>query len=220
MKARPILMSGGMVRATLDGRKTQTRRVVKEQERLRQGRTHLGRPSVEYLNEWGSWQPWVPNAKTMRCPYGLPGDLLYVREAWGTGCRPCPREGWRDGIEYRADEAYLDEHDDLPLNSDVSPPVDFEWESLQSGWRPSIHMPRWASRLTLEITGIRVERVQEISGEDEEAEGVPDGVFFDCLWDTLNAKRGFGWAVNPWVWVVAFRPIARNVDAVIGSMAA
>jgi hypothetical protein len=122
------------------------------------------------------------------CPYGRPGDRLWVRETWS---QLYPYESRR--VAYRADRETV-----------VAPGV-LPW------WRPSIHMPRWASRLTLEITKVRVERLKEITVKDIAAEGIQEGVGvfayedFRKLWDSLNAKRGFGWDANPWVWVVEFR---------------
>jgi hypothetical protein len=101
-----------------------------------------------------------------------------VRETWGVGTRPCPHEGWRDGIEYRADEHCTPEGDLFPLHS-VVPPDGVELDDYNNGkWKPSIHMPRWASRITLEVTGVRVERVKSLSDDDAIAEGatVREGV--------------------------------------------
>lgn len=162
-KARPIIFSGEMVRALLDGRKTMTRRVVKKQH----------------------------------CPYGQPGDLLWVRETWR-------QAQWKDGILYRADKARslgMDEYSD------------------RHKWKPSIFMPRKASRLTLEITDIRMERVQDITTDDAIAEGIKElqggaKVEFHNLWDSINAKRGYGWKANPRVWVVVFQVHRGNVDEI------
>lgn len=231
MRERPILFSSAMVRAILDGTKTQTRRVVKP-------RGDYPRYDGE-MHPDGSGETWIDWGP---CPYGAPGDLLWVREAWGVGCRPDPYDGcWVDGIEYRADEAYLDEHDMLPLR----PFRDgFPTElSERSGWRPSIHMPRWASRISLEVTSVRVERVQDISEEDAIAEGLArvtkDGSLFKYgiadrdglpgnddygwswkeweadprqayrkLWDQINGRKpGCAWSDNPWVWVVSFKRV-------------
>ncbi len=193
MKERPILFSGDMVRAILDGRKTQTRRTVNP-----------------------SWRGAI--VKSYCCPYGVPGDRLWVQEDWGVGCRPCPINGWVDGIEYRADEAYcIDEHDDLPLNP-VKTPDGVDLEDFNSdGWSDAKTMPRWASRITLEITGVRVERVQDISEEDASTEGVewknmcdwPHSKAFKTLWDSI-AKPGVKWEDNPWVWVIEFRRVENE----------
>lgn len=184
MKERPILFSGEMVRAILEGRKTMTRRVIKPQ------------PAGE----------WAAPGKTA-CPYGQPGDRLWVRETWRkTNWTDEPNRGeWR--VFWRATE---------------------KEDSRNNGlWRPSIHMPRWASRILLEVVSVRVERVQDISEEDARAEGVewqnerPCWVnyldredwsptardSFRTLWDSINAKRGYGWDANPWVWVVEFKKI-------------
>jgi hypothetical protein len=99
------------------------------------------------------------------------GDLLYVRESWGVGTRPCPFKGCIDGFEYRADQEFLDEHDALPLYQ-IEPPEGFEMEDWRDGWRPSIHMPRWLSRLTLEVIRVRFDRLQAISHADALAEGI------------------------------------------------
>lgn len=199
MKEHPILFSGPMVRAILEDRKTQTRRVESP------------RNSYE------------------------PGDRLWVRETWGVGCRPDPRYGWRDGVEYRADEAYCDDVELLPLYS-PSTPDDFDYEDMPRGWRPSIHMPRWASRITLEVTGVRVERLQDICGYDARSEGIDvprcdcevcsrspatictadQGVYieeFRDLWNAINGKRpGCSWDDNPRVRVVEFRRLEWPED--------
>lgn len=182
MKERPILFSGETVRAILEGRKTQTRRACK---------FRLGQDEVMTELRDGSLK------RTEECsPYGKPGDRLWVRETWAKQefhTQPLK-------IRYRAD------HDDEA--------------GLPWSWKPSIHMPRWASRINLEITGIRVERVQDISEEDAEAEGVHGCDWghgmdyggkpcyckpFEALWDSINAKRGYSWDSNPWVWVVEFK---------------
>ena len=129
------------------------------------------------------------------CPYGQVGDRLWVRE---TFC-----EHTTGGVIYRADEK--------PLEGIYS----------YHTWRPSIHMPRWASRITLEITEVRVERVQEITEEDAKTEGVNeislidrDGYYssFADLWDSINAKRGYGWDTNPWVWVISFDKVKDGLS--------
>jgi len=149
-------------------------------------------------------------AREIHCPYGAPGDQLWVRETWQINHidydrGPAPKSRPLDAeLLYRADGEFRDQ---------------FEIDEGGSGWRPSIFMPRWASRISLEITGVRVERVQDISDADAKAEGVPEGAFdtgltyvpsyvesFMNLWDAINAARA-PWDSNPWVWVVEFRRI-------------
>jgi hypothetical protein len=182
-----------MVRAILEGRKTQTRRVVKPQWR---------RQTVRISKEFdGAICPivWLDKPVQKGCktghvfvpsPYGQPGDRLWVRETFATGY---------GAVFYKAD-------DDLATCGMVVP------------WKPSIFMPRELSRITLEIAGVRVERVQDISEKDARAEGCEPmhrddlGQTFrtyrrgyQSLWDSINAKRGYGWDANPWVWVIEFR---------------
>lgn len=182
MKEHPILFTTEMVRAIIEGRKTQTRRVVKPQP------IH-----IEWFTHQNGWCAKVAeNRYEMKeCPYGVPGDRLWVRETW---C-PC-----RVFTIYRADCI-----DDKPSeNTD-------EWnEPRGDKWRPSIHMPRTESRILLEVTNVRVERVQEISEADIIAEGCPKAYllgrnWYQPLWDTINAKRGYPWKSNPWAWVVLFK---------------
>lgn len=206
MKERPVLFSGPMVRAILEGRKTQTRRVMKPQP--------VG--ETPFFDRWarGDWD-------SRPFPYGRPGDHLWVRETWASvyDCPelPCCEDGsgkHRRTI-YRATEPH--EIDNFACSFSCS-----HDEPGCASWRPSIHMPRWASRLTLEVTGVRVERLQDISEEDARAEGLAlEGLIlpghaagcFSRLWDSINAKRA-SWASNPWVWVVSFRRVeAREVAA-------
>lgn len=186
---RPIIFSGPMVRAILEGRKTQTRRVAKL----------LLPGDADYIN-CASHDEWLERRRK-QCPYGAPGDRLWVRETWSDSSGS---NGTKLAL-YRAT---------YPGPSGIY-------------WRPSIHMPRWASRITLELTGVRLERVQEISEADAMSEGVeanywadfgPDGEIrkgeswkyragFHETWDVINLKRGYGWDVNPWVWVLEFRRV-------------
>ena len=211
MEEHPILFSGLMVNAIFAETKTVTRRIIRLPE---------GMDSIRAgVNCWIAFRGIVQ--EYVRCPYGVPGDRLWVRETWGVGSRPDPREGAKDGIEYRADEAGLDEHEDLPLRS---APADVDLSNMRSGWRPSIHMPRWASRLSLRITSVRVERLQDITPHDVLAEGfghelatrmAEDGEAVEAInaelldafaagWDRINGKRA-AWATNPWCWVVDFK---------------
>lgn len=233
MKARPIPFSGPMVRALMDGRKTQVRRIVKSNERLDTfdlfgiGETSAAGKNRGFCatfrapaSRWiGPDKPWHT---LVRCPYGKPGDVLWVREnGWERPVRT-PRM-MRDGADTWLPYEYDDDG--------------YSREQLKAwGWkrRPSIHMPRWASRITLEIGSIRVERLQGISEEDARAEGIElvrteggtrwwrnyldDGrgnlMFpsesFRTLWESIN---GIGsWVADPWVWVVEFRPHLMNID--------
>jgi hypothetical protein len=187
MKERPILFSGPMVRAILEGRKTQTRRVIKPVQPRADGRWPAGRNPID------------------DCPYGASGDRLWVRETWGH----CD-----GGTCYRASEA------DSVLPDD-------------GRWRPSIHMPRWASRIALEVTDVRVEPLNSVSEEDAKSEGVTipsydrdlkpvevDGfvsgaarIAFKELWANINGLDS--WDANPWVWVISFKRV--EVDAKRGA---
>jgi hypothetical protein len=216
MKERPILFSGAMVRAILDGTKTQTRRVIKNAPPNARC-AHWARPQGDRWRGWAGalfFEGVTPESRglaSIRCPYGAPGDRLWVRETW------C--------------DSYIDPVDDRRIIGDVNEDgyvftayrADgwLEAPSDDGRWCPSIHMPRHRSRITLEITDVRVERVQDISRADEIAEGVapfredapdelPEGIkfrAFSALWDSINDARGFGWAENPWVWVVSFRRV-------------
>lgn len=213
MKARPILFSAPMVRALLEGRKTQTRRIIDRQPpedhaRLiveaihptvmdRHGEEHPGPETFGVTTVDGEW--------CFRCRYGKPGDLLYVRETWA------PRSNGRLLIErmqrpfYRATDG----------EGDMKKPNGWNW-------RPSMHMPRWASRLTLRITDVRVQRLQDITQEEAVAEGMPasTGPFlhhviadFHKLWNSINGAGA--WDANPWVWALSFDVIKQNVDTVL-----
>lgn len=224
MKSRPVLFSGAMVRAILAGTKTQTRRLAKWP---RAATLHGRTPAPEYShgdgpdgNEYfhaaygGGDLGEETVALRVACPYGEPGDRLWVRESW----RPVG---------------------DAPL-SECEGPSDImfhatchEDDRLVFKFRPSIHMPRWASRITLEVTGVRVERLCDISEEDAKAEGVtpfehdPEGdcwtarprnemyrSAFEHLWGEINGWDGepgarAPWTTNPWVWVVGFRRVEQ-----------
>ena len=218
---RPIRVSGPMVRALLDGRKTQTRRVLKPQPHFH----NVWRD--EDSGDW--WQSGHGEAgdDLVYLPYAA-GDRLWVREAWQA---------------IRLDDATLlaayranCEGDRFHYTADGSV------EIIQvHKWRSPIHMPRWASRLTLIVTDVRVQRLQEISEEDAKAEGVERtndhkhfpiyrdymalpksgaGALpsaresFGTLWDSINAARGYGWDTNPWVVVVTFSVHRGNIDEV------
>lgn len=198
-KERPILFSAPMVRALLNGTKTQTRRVVKPQPEIAQLLTHSG---------WSAWHD--GSGRPLRNPYGQPGDRLWVREAWQVhhagGDEPIhgPMKEHPGGLVcmgYRATEEER-VRDHQPFAKPYAGP-----------WRPSIHMPRWACRLVLEVTDVRVQRLQAISGADAVAEGVyarlPDNGIaqseFADLWRSINGADS--WTANPWVWAVSFRRV-------------
>lgn len=201
IKERPILFSGPMIRALLAGTKTQTRRVVKPTS---------GPHNIEQvISTPDSLAAFVRH----RCPYGKTGDRMWVREAWKVSAH---QHGYDNGtqesgsidfeegvavVQYRSDGA-LKTFDDLDAADDE------QASRAIAKWRPSIHMPRWASRILLEIVSVRVERLQDISDEDAVAEGMPiDDAWYDYmrLWERLNGASS--WAANPWVWVVEFKRI-------------
>lgn len=216
-KERPILFSAPMIRALLDGRKTQTRRVVRwkywdnstPQTPIEQ--VDQFADIVEGLAENLSGSP-VPFCDS-KCPYGKPGDRLWVRETFAM-----PEdvgEGPDGDMYYRA--------------------TDPGWDDNETGlrWRPSIHMPRWASRITLEVTGVRVQRLQDMTETDAIDEGamtLPNRPTYEAecaaeraagrikpplgdsplkrfatLWEQINGAGS--WAANPWVWVITFRKL-------------
>lgn len=202
MKERPILFSGPMIRALLAGTKTQTRRAVKPRQC----------PDIGCELAAGEIAGEIGKTLYRLSPYGAPGDRLWVRETWA-------RDSEDGALFYRADVGTGNEADDWQHNIDVG----------ASGyrWRPSIHMPRAASRITLEITGVRVERLLDISQKDCIAEGIESvdaGVWRDygfpepcvdgfatprksylSLWEQINGPGS--WYANPWVWVVEFRRV-------------
>lgn len=197
MKERPILFSSPMVRAILEGTKTQTRRVVKPQPVEGVYKGDGTTPTFTWKDRISTFHPIWPEVMAQFSPYGKPGDRLWVRETW------MPR---MDGnIELRHGEAiYKASLGDVEM-------------FRPRRWRPSIFMPRWASRITLELTGVRVERLNSMSGYDALREGVtlpamqngpadPTVEFMD-LWDSINARRGYSWVTNPWVWVLKFRRV-------------
>ena len=214
-RERPILFSAAMIPALREGRKTQTRRVVNFGKHGCDDLQH-----VEYARDgmpiwWGS-----PPDDSIRqsdyydhgmpCPYGKSGDQLWVRETFGFGWNsgagfytaipPTGREDKPEKVYYKADNQ-------------------FDESKGKHCWRPSIYMPRWASRINLEITGVRVQRLQDISDGDIRAEGMAltdlDGrsiprkkwrCVFSRTWDEINGKRlGCDWESNPWVWAITFK---------------
>lgn len=220
VKERPILYSAPMVKALLSGAKTQTRRVVRApidfvgpggcNGPYRDDPTCWG-----YADEYGDYHTLMPDGESscdnsccIPCPHGRPGERLWVRESWQKSGL-----GWGNDlpvgkIHYRATD-------------------DGEWKPYWGKWKPSIHMPRWASRLVLEITEVRVERIQSISDADILAEGIAEyaaalklqggpRLAWIHLWEAINGKRDggrYGWHRNPWAWALTFRVLDREQDA-------
>ncbi len=209
MKERPILFSAPMVRAILDGRKTQTRRLYKPRQPA----------PYEVMDELDNGKPWPfwfhpetsPEYQPVHSPYGVAGDRLWVRESI----------------------IWKPEHDNFYFAADNHGCGNLVYSRLQKRSCPSIHMPRWASRITLEVTDVRVERLQEITEDDARAEGVksfprdPEGdcwtdgthrTAFQYLWGEINGWDGqpgarAPWFTNPWVWVISFRKLEQQAQA-------
>lgn len=199
MKMRPILFSAPMVRAILDGTKTQTRRVVKPQfepDAEPVEMSAISERGYQISGHSGYWWDDVTanSGVPIRCPYGQPGDRLWLRETF-LGWYNTADSSFSHAAAYRAD-GYELKHGEK--------------------WRPSIHMPRSASRISLEITRVRVERLQAINEVDAIAEGAPwaacglpqEGSHkagYAQLWESINGTGS--WDVNPWVWVVEFKRV-------------
>lgn len=217
-KERPILMNDAMVRAVLDGRKTQTRRVV------------TGHPGHDWINDGfgritskhpkqGRFGLFIrrgigtdfPECDLLPCPHGQPGDRLWVREA-------C--QGWtfeisgENVVRYPADRSFSQIENSI---NGADRWIDlYNYRRKRGAVVPSIHMPRWASRILLEITGVRVERLKDISEANAKAEGAAwvacgspqEGSHkagFAALWESINGAGS--WDVNPWVWVIEFKVV-------------
>lgn len=205
MKERPILFSGAMVRALLAGTKTQTRRVVKPQPPADKQRAAWYEPGV-----MGWAPPEVPSQHwhRVRCPYGRPGDRLWVRETWMPDPPFDGTWGYTAWAGSRIGQiAAVPERFKHPAFCNYR--ASWLHGTYDLRWTPGIHMPRWASRITLEVTGVRVERLQEISEADAAAEGAytdPACPAYDAYRDVWEQINGAGsWAANPWVWVIEFR---------------
>ncbi len=220
VKERPILMNAAMVRATLDGNKTQTRRICKRQPYPNgyhwDGNDILCHndylpPSAMLMDFGGRRFGSISNLEgwESECPHGQPGDHLWVRESFS--------------------DVYGAEGDDERRKQEVMYRANGETDPYVIGgrWTPSIHMPRWASRITLEIVSVRIDRLNDISEADARAEGCsargwmpsysnPDNAgcdesvsaadAFSELWESINGPES--WAANPWVWVIEFKRVA------------
>jgi hypothetical protein len=211
MSERPIIFSGPMVLALRAGAKTQTRRVIKPQ------------PKVEPRHEQLVGEAWATGFVDVRCPYGEPGDRLWVRETW----RPEERASdLVDGIRFAADDAFV------PIENSAAAADRWLATLYTAGpapvrrpegvWRSPIHMPRWASRLTLEVGEVRVERLHAITEADARAEGIVCELHptdlrcgcsfararFEALWSDIHGPAS--WSANPWVWVVGFQRVEAS----------
>ncbi|HAW5564136.1 TPA: hypothetical protein JL066_002917 [Salmonella enterica] len=247
MNERGMIFNGEMVRAILDGRKTQTRRVMKPQpDPCPAPRGGHWWPSnafktmlhveEEMQNNKGGWGGLVGDA----CPFGDVGERIWVRETWATlgnedGCCVDWNDNLCKGDEKTAARIYRASCEQrpgdyglwsIPDNADWKPHT--ENQKFEGAWRPSIHMPRWASRITLEITDVRVERLHNISERDALREGLfqlpasgryclqPGMQYFGMasrsakevyswLWASIYGEES--WAANPWVWVIEFKRV-------------
>lgn len=225
MKARPILFNTEMVQAIIGGRKSQTRKVVKYAEH----------PVVIGYEPNGPHGWWMGKAKseaviqqyistfpfTIKCPFGVVGDQLWVKENWriSDAC-----EGWsmddsqpcRGWIDYKAGGDKEVTAPDFNSVEDLLP-EDWDWDFLPIEYFSAKRMPSWASRILLEITKIRIERLQDISEEDATAEGmVADDdycaeQYYSIYWNKKHGWKENGWNANPWVWVIEFKVVNHAI---------
>lgn len=234
MKERGMIFNGEMVRAILDGRKTQTRRPIQwKQTRF----TEIGE------REDGSRWPWSEDAEHAcdfwhPCPFGTVGDRIWVRETWGVVSHELDEDGriqpWTPDRPAKAinempfGNGYYSGHAIYAADGDFTWGDDDGYEDGRSCWKPSIHMPRWASRITLEVTNVGVQRLQSISPNDAAREGLVklpatgrycinqgDQYFggasqdarevFSWLWESIYGADS--WKANPWVWVIEFKRV-------------
>jgi len=208
-KERPILLNAEMVRAVLDGRKTQTRRIMREQPEVIPKEDEHGKP--------GFWIPFNAGKTMVRnddmhiaCPFGLKGDRLWVRETFRVHSRATDVAT----LVYKASEqqSWTQQTHRVPIEKCHKPAV-------VDKWTPSINMPRWASRITLEITGVRVERLNSMTEQEALAEGcigghdsIPGYMYsatphehFHHVWESIYREES--WQDNPWVWVIEFKRV-------------
>jgi hypothetical protein len=239
MKERGIIFNTEMVRAVLEGRKTLTRRIMKVQPESNQygllriidstNRSNVGRCHWAESNATGTHS----RSKLFSCPFGAVGDRLWVRETWAIVSHAFDDDGLM--IDYVPDRPAKKVHEKPFGNgyysghSIYAADGGFTWGDDdgcvdgRSCWKPSIHMPRWASRITLEITGVRVERLQDISDADAKSEGCwyghgggePDFAVnpsdhFPTLWASIYGEES--WQANPWVWVIEFKRVEATHD--------
>ena len=250
MTERGMIFNAEMVRAILDGRKTQTRRIMKVQPESNQLGLLLITDSTKH-SDIGKYHWAESNAtgnhvrsKLFSCPFGAVGDRIWVRETWAIlgnedGCCIDWEEKLCKADERSAARIYRASCEQRPGNYGLwSIPDDADWKphtkdyQYEGAWRPSIHMPRWASRILLEITDVRVERLNAISEEDARAEGVGIALWFAAIgvpeseWTSLGKQGAMqashinkfatlwesiygaeSWKANPWVWVIEFKRV-------------
>lgn len=241
VKQRPIIFSDQMVRAILDGRKTQTRRVMNPQPPawVETFGSSVFTPHG-HISGRGYWKGVPgdegPAEKHFRSPYGCAWERLWVRETYMV--QPTPGCTFGEAMKGTKLSAFYRDGSRLDLDNgwEASGPglhvwgTNHEYPAERYGiWRPSIHMPRWASRILLDVVSVRVQRLHDITPEDCRAEGIEvprcgceacamtsaicpaDAsaymVDYRLLWDKINANRGHPWRSNPWVWVIEFRRV-------------
>jgi hypothetical protein len=222
---KPIIMFGAMVRAILDGRKTMTRRVMKPQPELRPG-TMKGPTGATIQTAYWHWRDewwWSDPQPSMlaKCPF-QPGTSLWVRETWGIFVESWTDYGWEgEGIVDIPNRGSLPQSNMHSKYHVVYKADGYETDEGER-WKSPIYMPRWASRLTLRVTGVKVERLHRIGELSAKAEGVEPKMVvsvdrcesylsycagFIDVWDSINAKRGYSWESNPFVWAISFEVV-------------
>ncbi|MDZ0181745.1 morphogenetic protein [Klebsiella quasipneumoniae] len=229
MTERGMIFNAEMVRAILAGRKTQTRRIMKVQPESNQlglllitdstRHSDIGRYHWAESNATGNYV----RSKLFACPFGAVGDQIWVRETFQG-----PLFNYEQMDEYLEDSSKFEKPEFCQYAAEGGHRPEYQDadDNLRHGWRPSIHMPRWASRILLEITDVRVERLNAISEEDARAEGIIDGGCLNCgepepcgcanpepdatdafayLWQSIYGQES--WNANPWVWVIEFKRV-------------
>lgn len=224
MRERPIIFNADMVRAVLDGRKTQTRRIIQSPAKNMQASGHkvieyrepgdkwYGEHVFSMRNQSGTWCDYTKEQFLAKCPFGVVGDRLWVRESFY-------EHGHWQGGGYDPEDSYFVSDKQVLFPADgIQRPSERKREDFWRS-RPSIHMPRWASRITLEITGVRVERLNSMTEKDALAEGCLGGhdsipgyhysatphEHFHHVWQSIYGDDS--WQANPWVWVVEFKRV-------------
>lgn len=229
MKCVPMIFNGEMIKALAEGRKTVTRRVMKPQP-TDSGRGYMQWPSdvhqtminIDRLNAGGFWDGIASEV----CPLSSVGDLLWVRETWGVVSHSFNEDG--NMVEWTLDRPALPVRDlkygkgyhtgSVIYRADGEMRWCNDFEEEISAWKPSIHMPRWASRFTLKVTDVRIERVKEITPQGAKDEGFNDWTGFAFTWSSIYLDRGLGWDDNPYVWVIEFELIRENIDKHIAKL--